>query len=68
MILVKKRLGVAVAVDIDISHGIEYCGVLAATLDTSLKPWKNQRQPFLLPHFVDKLVNREVAIECSVVK
>jgi len=40
--LVKECLGVAIAVDINISHGIEYCGVLAATPDMSLKPWKNQ--------------------------
>jgi hypothetical protein len=58
---VKECLGVAIAIDIDISHGIEYCGVLASTLDTSLKPRKNQRQPVLLPRFMDKLVNREVA-------
>ena len=33
------------AVSVDLGHGIEYCWILTATLDTSLKPRKNQLWP-----------------------
>ena len=58
VVFLKERLEVAIAVDVDLGHGIEYCGVLAATLDMSLKPWK---QPVPLLHFMDKLIDLEVA-------
>jgi hypothetical protein len=61
VVFLKEHLGVAIAVDVDLGHGIEYCGVLAATLDTSLKSQKNQLQPVPLLHFMDKLINLEVA-------
>ena len=61
VVFFKERLGVAIAVDVDLGHSIEYCGVLAATLDTSLKPRKNQLQPVPLLHFMNKLINWEVA-------
>jgi hypothetical protein len=46
---------------LDLGHSIEYCGVLAAALNTILKPRKNQHQPGPLLYFMNKLINWEVA-------
>ena len=61
VVILQELLRVVVAVDADLGNSIVHSGVLAASLNTGFKPWKDQLNPVALLYFVNQLVDGEVA-------
>jgi len=65
VILLQERLGVVVAVDVNLGQGVVHGGILRSGLDPSLQPGKDQLEPVSLLDLVNQFVNREVSRDGS---
>jgi len=65
IVLLEELLRIVVAVNINLGDRIEDRGVLTATLDTSLKPGKNQLEPVPLFNFGNELIDRESSLHAG---
>jgi hypothetical protein len=65
VVLLQERLGVVVAVDINLGQSIVHGGILRAGLDPSLQPGEDQLKPIPLLDFVNQLVDGEISRDGS---
>jgi len=61
VVLLQERLGVVVAVNVDLGQGVVHGGILRASLDPSLQPGEDQLEPVPLLDLVNQFVDGEVA-------
>ena len=65
VVLLQERLGVAVAVDVNLGQGVVHGRILRAGLYTSLQPREDQFEPVSLLDLVNQFVNGEVSRDGS---
>lgn len=61
VVVLQERLGIVVAVNIDLRDSVENRSVLTSGLNPSLEPRQNQFQPVAFLDFMNELVNWEVS-------
>ena len=57
VVLLQERLGVVVAVNVDIGQGVVHGGILRASLNPNLQPGKDQFDP--VNQFVNGVISRD---------
>lgn len=65
VVLLQERLGVAIAVDVDLGQGVVHGRILRAGLHPSFQPGEDQLEPVSLLDFVNQFVNGEVSRDGS---
>jgi hypothetical protein len=65
VVLLQERLGVVVAVDVNLGQGVVHGGILRAGLDPSLQPGEDQLEPIPLLDLVNQFVDGEVSRDGS---
>jgi len=61
VVLLQERLGVVVAVNVNLGQSVVHGGILRAGLDPSLQPGEDQLEPIPLLDLVDQFVDGEVS-------
>ena len=61
VVLLQERLGVVVAVNVNLGQGVVHGGILRAGLDPSLQPGEDQLEPIPLLDLVNQFVDGEVS-------
>lgn len=61
VVIFQERLGIVVAVDINLRDGIKNPSVLTSSLNPGLEPGEDQFQPVAFLNFMNKLVDGEVS-------